>query len=44
LAKGLILAIHHVDLKKDWIPVVPLSHYLSGAIAVDVNGNNHYKK
>lgn len=28
----------HIDISKDWIPVVPASHYLCGGIVVDVNG------
>ncbi|SNZ01492.1 L-aspartate oxidase [Flagellimonas pacifica] len=28
----------HIDLAKDWIPVVPASHYLCGGIVVDKNG------
>jgi L-aspartate oxidase len=27
-----------VDIKKDWIPVVPAQHYLCGGIVVDKNG------
>lgn len=29
---------HHIDIKTDWIPVVPASHYLCGGIEVDQNG------
>jgi L-aspartate oxidase len=29
---------HHIDIEKDWIPVVPASHYLCGGIVVDKNG------
>lgn len=29
---------HHIDIVKDWIPVVPASHYLCGGIVVDKNG------
>ena len=29
---------HNVDISKDWIPVVPASHYLCGGIEVDTNG------
>lgn len=28
----------HIDISKDWIPVVPASHYLCGGIIVDTNG------
>ncbi len=28
----------HIDIEKDWIPVVPASHYLCGGIVVDKNG------
>ncbi len=28
----------HIDITKDWIPVVPASHYLCGGIVVDKNG------
>ena len=28
----------HIDISKDWIPVVPASHYLCGGIVVDANG------
>lgn len=28
----------NIDIKKDWIPVVPASHYLCGGIEVDKNG------
>jgi L-aspartate oxidase len=28
----------HIDVAKDWIPVVPASHYLCGGIVVDKNG------
>ncbi|WP_299548605.1 L-aspartate oxidase [Seonamhaeicola sp.] len=28
----------HINVEKDWIPVVPASHYLCGGIAVDENG------
>lgn len=28
----------HIDISKDWIPVVPVSHYLCGGIVVDNNG------
>ncbi|WP_406685667.1 L-aspartate oxidase [Seonamhaeicola sp. MEBiC1930] len=28
----------HIDVEKDWIPVVPASHYLCGGIEVDKNG------
>lgn len=30
--------IHHIDIEKDWIPVVPASHYLCGGIEVDTKG------
>lgn len=29
---------YHIDVEKDWIPVVPASHYLCGGIVVDVKG------
>ena len=29
---------YHIDVEKDWIPVVPASHYLCGGIVVDRNG------
>ena len=29
---------HHIDIEKDWIPVVPASHYLCGGIVVDKEG------
>ncbi|MEL0455646.1 L-aspartate oxidase [Flavobacteriaceae bacterium SZ-1-7] len=29
---------HHIDIKKDWIPVIPASHYLCGGIQVDKDG------
>tara|TARA_R110000868_G_scaffold343718_7_gene604690 strand:+ start:1402 stop:2961 length:1560 start_codon:yes stop_codon:yes gene_type:complete len=29
---------NHIDIKTDWIPVVPASHYLCGGINVDENG------
>jgi len=29
---------HHIDIKTDWIPVVPASHYLCGGIKVSQNG------
>ncbi|WP_417369947.1 L-aspartate oxidase [Gelidibacter japonicus] len=29
---------NHIDVEKDWIPVVPASHYLCGGIVVDKNG------
>ena len=28
----------HIDIEKDWIPVVPASHYLCGGIVVDKDG------
>lgn len=28
----------HIDISKDWIPVVPASHYLCGGIVVDKEG------
>lgn len=28
----------HINIEKDWIPVVPASHYLCGGIVVDKNG------
>ncbi|MGB1307819.1 MAG: L-aspartate oxidase, partial [Oceanihabitans sp.] len=37
---------NHIDIAKDWIPVVPASHYLCGGIVVDKDGktsiNNLY--
>jgi len=37
---------YHIDIEKDWIPVVPASHYLCGGIVVDKEGktsvNNLY--
>ncbi|MDN3665227.1 L-aspartate oxidase [Algibacter miyuki] len=29
---------NHIDIKTDWIPVVPASHYLCGGIEVDMDG------
>ena len=29
---------NHIDIEKDWIPVVPASHYLCGGIEVDKHG------
>lgn len=29
---------NHIDVEKDWVPVVPASHYLCGGIVVDKNG------
>lgn len=29
---------NHIDIEKDWIPVVPASHYLCGGIVVDKDG------
>jgi L-aspartate oxidase len=29
---------HHIDIKTDWIPVVPASHYLCGGIEVNKKG------
>ncbi len=29
---------HHIDIRTDWIPVVPASHYVCGGIEVDTNG------
>lgn len=34
---------HHIDIKKDWIPVVPASHYLCGGIIVDKKGTTTIK-
>ncbi|UII75817.1 L-aspartate oxidase [Flagellimonas sp. HMM57] len=31
-------AVQHIDIAKDWIPVVPASHYLCGGIVVDTDG------
>ncbi len=33
----------NIDLKKDWIPVVPAAHYLCGGIMVDKNGKTSLK-
>ncbi|CAM1347196.1 L-aspartate oxidase [Tenacibaculum crassostreae] len=33
----------HIDISKDWIPVVPASHYLCGGIVVDTNGKTSIK-
>ena len=27
----------HIEIEKDWIPVVPASHYLCGGIVVDIH-------
>ncbi|WNH14215.1 L-aspartate oxidase [Thalassobellus suaedae] len=29
---------HHIDIKSDWIPVIPASHYLCGGIKVNKKG------
>ncbi|MFD1161101.1 L-aspartate oxidase [Hwangdonia seohaensis] len=29
---------HHINIKTDWIPVVPAAHYLCGGIEVDTDG------
>ncbi len=29
---------NHIDVEKDWIPVVPASHYLCGGVVVDKDG------
>jgi len=29
---------NHINIEKDWIPVVPAAHYLCGGIVVDKNG------
>ncbi|ULC59526.1 L-aspartate oxidase [Flaviramulus sp. BrNp1-15] len=29
---------HHIDIKTDWIPVIPASHYLCGGIKVNKKG------
>jgi len=29
---------YHIDIEKDWIPVVPASHYLCGGVVVDKYG------
>ncbi len=34
---------HHIDIKKDWIPVVPASHYLCGGIKVNKKGKTTIK-
>ena len=28
----------HIDISKDWIPVIPASHYLCGGVVVDMDG------
>lgn len=33
----------HINIKKDWIPVVPASHYLCGGIVVDKHGKTTLK-
>ncbi len=33
----------NIDLEKDWIPVVPASHYLCGGVTVDCNGKTSLK-
>lgn len=33
----------HIDIKEDWIPVVPASHYLCGGIEVDKKGKTTIK-
>ena len=30
---------HHIAIEKDWIPVIPASHYLCGGIEVDPTGS-----
>ncbi len=34
---------HHIDVEKDWIPVVPAAHYLCGGIVVDTSGKTSIK-
>ncbi len=34
---------HHIDIKTDWIPVIPASHYLCGGIKVKKNGKTTIK-
>lgn len=34
---------HHIDIKTDWIPVVPASHYLCGGIEVSKKGKTTIK-
>ena len=34
----------HIDIAKDWIPVVPAAHYLCGGIVVDENGKTTIDK
>lgn len=34
---------NHIDIKTDWIPVVPASHYLCGGIDVDLDGKTSVK-
>ncbi len=34
---------YHIDIEKDWIPVVPASHYLCGGIVVDTHGRTSVK-
>ncbi|EDO26468.1 predicted protein, partial [Nematostella vectensis] len=33
----------HIDIGKDWVPVVPASHFLCGGIVVDTNGKTSIK-
>ncbi len=33
----------HIDVTKDWIPIVPAAHYLCGGIVVDTHGKTSIK-
>jgi L-aspartate oxidase len=33
--------LHHIDIAKDWIPVIPLQHYFMGGIRTDVFGRTN---
>jgi L-aspartate oxidase len=35
--------LKNIDLEKDWIPVVPASHYLCGGVVVDSDGKTSIK-
>src|SRR5690606_12671654 len=35
---------HHIDISKDWIPVVPASHYLCGGVVVDSHGKTSIER
>lgn len=36
--------LKNINLEKDWIPVVPASHYLCGGVVVDSNGKTSINK